>query len=233
MNLLFSLLFLLQVASQVPCNIDITSRMKPSSTTAAIFLIATFPQTPVTATNHFYLDHPGTSIRFNKTVYVRPNILGGGNKFKQSYPCATIIPIDTDDEIKMHDKIETWMLRECDQVKPQEEENKCFVFSSRSLSYSIPSLSRYVPTNQVKKITSKKYHTPLRTEPPSTPSPTIGVGCTDRITSRDCRLGGGDCIYAGHKFGCRDKTFCGYDSIHACLANSDRCKYYRKTCIPK
>lgn len=213
-------------ATPLPCGIRTDSigpgKIQPSGLTAAIFFIATFEDSK----ERFVGDHPGTSIRFNKTIYRRPNIYR--NKLKDFYPCATIIPVDTDSEEKMRDKIDAWMLRECKILKSDDPEN-CYVFSSGLISYSIKPL-RIIPeaSKAKKKIEYKSPHRPLATESPFTPSPTSSRICQERKNYNDCLNGDNSCIWA-KGWGCQVPTFCEYDNKLACLGNK-LCDFKRGYC---
>lgn len=153
----------------------------------------------------------GTSIRFDdqflETYTVDSELV---NNLMKVFVCAEIKSIDTDYEEKHHDEIDRWIVHDC-------MDRKCYVVSALEYTYRThtdPFLFRDKRKPQVAKA--------LQTDPP-----TRSEVCELR-TERDCN--DDRCKHFGMMYGCRSKTFCGFETEIACRSQA-HCKYNRR-CLP-
>jgi hypothetical protein len=181
--------------------------------------------------------HPrGTSLRTDQ-VWIAGRVPDDvATKLLALYPAATVETVHTDDEARMHDRIQAWMDRQC-AVVHNRARSDCWVVSANE-KYTLKTVAdvydfrRSESTARIALKHALVAYEPLRTSSPTfrvTPKPTLSKTCEGRDAAH---CGPPQCDYVGWTHGCRPVGWCGFSTKLACEAKP-KCEFRRGYCRPK
>lgn len=205
------------------------SAIRPSARSPLIFVVSDL------VGNGTY---KGTSIRLDGNWIPGDIETKTIEKIRSVYPEATVLVVNTDDEKIKQEDIETWMRRECLQVK-KKSDHDCFVVSSK-FKYGFKTSADPYDFRRWEsslRLVVKKAITPIKVTALGSASPTYRITRSPTI-SHDCTLRSEqeclapDCEYYGFVNGCRRMGWCGFTSKLACEARAT-CEFRRSQCRKK
>lgn len=179
----------------------------------------------------------GTSIRTDGTYVpglAPPDVV---ERVHAVFPLATLVAVNTDDEVANKDTIVEWVARECEAVQRRAQED-CFVLSVHSYAPFASGLDPYEfrrwesamrkwvrsrPVAEADIVTSELGT--VRPTPRATRSPVVPDACEPRARI-DCVA---PCTWYGFAYGCRAGAFCGYRTKFAC-EHRPECEMVRGVC---
>lgn len=140
----------------------------------------------------------------NGSQYPGPFYMDGAAELYETYPCAMISVMITDDVDGMSADMSDWMHYECRRLLRSEEE----CFRSSEIQMTVKPHQIYRPGV----------------------APTISVTCEDR-NLQDCN--DQNCHWFDVILGCRPQGYCNLGSRNACLMRREYCKWHLGKCLTK
>lgn len=177
----------------------------------------------------------GTSIRMDGEWIRGEMDRATSDKLLVIWPEATVLVVNTDDEIACFPRIDAWMMRECENVQ-RRSDGDCFVVSGSHNQYhyrtsgDVYDFKRWESSLRIIVKHSFEPITPLGSLRPTfalTSSPTLARLCESR-SEVDCAFTP-DCSFFGVSHGCRSLNWCGFVTKLAC-DNHEGCEYVRNRC---